>query len=209
MPTEIATIDIKTLDSLSPEIKSARDRLEELRKEGELTKEELSGAIGTISGAFYRLGDAIGGTADQWLQYAANVTQAVSTAIPQILTLIELHKKSKNEATGDAAAKAASSVADIPFVGPAMAVAAVASVIAAMASIPKFADGGIAFGPTLGLFGEYAGASNNPEVVAPLDKLRTLLNLSGESGGGVVKFKIDGRTLVGVLEKETNYRKRN
>ena len=90
-----------------------------------------------------------------------------------------------------------------------MAVAAVASVIAAMASIPKFADGGIAFGPTLGLFGEYAGASNNPEVVAPLDKLRTLLNLSGESGGGVVKFKIDGRTLVGVLEKETNYRKRN
>lgn len=209
LPTEIATIDIKTLDSLSPEIKSARDRLEELRKEGELTKEELSGAIGTISGAFYRLGDAIGGTADQWLQYAANVTQAVSTAIPQILTLIELHKKSKNEATGDAAAKAASSVADIPFVGPAMAVAAVASVIAAMASIPKFADGGIAFGPTLGLFGEYAGASNNPEVVAPLDKLRTLLNLSGESGGGVVKFKIDGRTLVGVLEKETNYRKRN
>ena len=209
LPTEIATIDIKTLDSLSPEIKSARDRLEELRKEGELTKEELSGAIGTISGACYRLGDAIGGTADQWLQYAANVTQAVSTAIPQILTLIELHKKSKNEATGDAAAKAASSVADIPFVGPAMAVAAVASVIAAMASIPKFADGGIAFGPTLGLFGEYAGASNNPEVVAPLDKLRTLLNLSGESGGGVVKFKIDGRTLVGVLEKETNYRKRN
>lgn len=209
LPTEIATIDIKTLDSLSPEIKSARDRLEELRKEGGLTKEELSGAIGTISGAFYRLGDAIGGTADQWLQYAANVTQAVSTAIPQILTLIELHKKSKNEATGDAAAKAASSVADIPFVGPAMAVAAVASVIAAMASIPKFADGGIAFGPTLGLFGEYAGASNNPEVVAPLDKLRTLLNLSGESGGGVVKFKIDGRTLVGVLEKETNYRKRN
>lgn len=194
---------------MTPEIKSARDRLEELRKEGEMTQEKMTESIGTITGAFYRLGDAIGGTAGEWLQYAANVTQAVATAIPSIITLINLHKKSKQEATEDAAAKAASSVADVPFAGPALAVAAVASIIAAMASIPKFAEGGIAFGPTLGLFGEYAGASNNPEVVAPLDKLRTLLNLSGESGGGVVKFKIDGRTLVGVLEKETNFRKRN
>ncbi len=209
LPTKIATIDIKTLDAMTPEITSARDRLEELRKEGEMTQEKMTESIGNITGAFYRLGDAIGGAAGQWLQYAANVTQAVATAMPQILNLIGTEETSTQVGVKNAAAQAASSVAGIPFAGPALAVAAVASIIAAMASIPKFADGGIAFGPTLGLFGEYAGASNNPEVVAPLDKLRTLLNLSGESGGGVVKFKIDGRTLVGVLEKETNYRKRN
>ena len=31
-----------------------------------------------------------------------------------------------------------------------------------------FADGGMVYGPTLGLVGEYAGASSNPEVIAPL-----------------------------------------
>lgn len=39
----------------------------------------------------------------------------------------------------------------------------------------KFATGGIISGPTLGLMGEYAGASNNPEVVAPLDRLNDLI----------------------------------
>ena len=44
-----------------------------------------------------------------------------------------------------------------------------------------FADGGIVSGPTLGLVGEYAGAKNNPEVIAPLDKLKSMI---GDSGGG-------------------------
>ena len=103
---------------------------------------------------------------------------------------------------------AASSVASIPYVGPILAIAAIASVIGAILAIPKFASGGIAYGPTLGMFGEYAGAVNNPEVVAPLDKLRDMLE-PRESLGGKVTFRIDGRTLVGVLEKETDLRRRS
>lgn len=83
-----------------------------------------------------------------------------------------------------------------------------ASVIAAILAIPKFADGGLAYGPTLGMFGEYAGASNNPEVVAPLDKLRSMLEPS-DGFSGKVRFEIAGRTLVGILEKETDLRKRS
>jgi tape measure domain-containing protein len=48
---------------------------------------------------------------------------------------------------------------------------------------PKFANGGIVSGPTLGLMGEYAGARSNPEVIAPLSKLKDLL---GGSGGSVI-----------------------
>lgn len=40
-----------------------------------------------------------------------------------------------------------------------------------------FANGGIISGPTLGLIGEYAGAKSDPEVVAPLSKLKGLLGL--------------------------------
>lgn len=103
---------------------------------------------------------------------------------------------------------AASAVSSIPLVGPALAVAAIAAVIGAILAIPKFAKGGIAYGPTLGMFGEYAGAANNPEVVAPLDKLRSLIEPAGDMGGRV-RFTIEGRTLVGILEKETDLRRRS
>ena len=98
-------------------------------------------------------------------------------------------------------------MASIPYVGPILAIAALASVIAAIMSIPKFASGGIAYGPTLGLFGEYAGASNNPEVVAPLDKLRGIIG-SDNGAPKVVKFKIKGRYLEGILEDEQNRNRR-
>ena len=74
--------------------------------------------------------------------------------------------------------------------------------IATMLSLPKFAAGGLAYGPTLGLFGEYQGASNNPEVVAPLSKLKSMLGDTETSGR--VQFEIKGRRLVGVLNKENN-----
>ena len=116
----------------------------------------------------------------------------------------------KNEATANAEAAAtgaASSVASIPLVGAVMAVAAVASVIAALANLPKFASGAVVYGPTLGLMGEYAGASSNPEVIAPLSKLQGLIG--GQQGRSEVKFRIEGRELVGILNKQTNIYQRN
>ena len=91
----------------------------------------------------------------------------------------------------------------------AAAAALTAVMVATMASLPKFAEGGIAYGPTLGLFGEYAGASHNPEVVAPLDRLRSLIAPQESSGGGSVRFRIEGRDLVGVLSKVSRHNGRN
>lgn len=116
----------------------------------------------------------------------------------------------KKEATANVEAAvtgAASSVASIPLVGAVMAVAAVASVIAALASLPKFASGAVVYGPTLGLMGEYAGASSNPEVIAPLSKLQGLIG--GQQGRSEVKFRIEGRELVGILNKQSNINRRN
>lgn len=102
--------------------------------------------------------------------------------------------------TAVAATGAASAMASIPWVGPVLAIAAVASVLASLASLPKFAGGGLVYGPTVGLMGEYAGASSNPEVIAPLNKLRGIL---GEGRGrSEVKFRIEGRELVGILNKQ-------
>lgn len=124
---------------------------------------------------------------------------------------------SGTEAAADttaAVAKTMKAHAWIPFVGIALGGALVGALLASVASaknsVPKFANGGIAYGPTLGLFGEYAGASHNPEVVAPLDKLRTLLDLGGGNAmSGKVKFEIEGRKLVGVLRGEEHRSRRN
>ena len=99
--------------------------------------------------------------------------------------------------------------AAIPFAGFAIGAGFTASMLATVsaAGIPKLANGGIASGPTLALVGEYAGASGNPEVIAPLDKLRRMIEPAG-FGGGEVEFKIAGRTLLGLLSKETKHRNR-
>jgi hypothetical protein len=66
--------------------------------------------------------------------------------------------------------------------------------------VTAFADGGIVSGPTLGLMGEYPGASSNPEVIAPLDKLKGMLK-TNDSNGFVASTSIQGRDLAIVLER--------
>lgn len=77
-----------------------------------------------------------------------------------------------------AAAGKAGGQSSSPWEWIAFAVSGLATAVAAVASIKQataFANGGIVSGPTMALVGEYAGASNNPEVIAPLNKLRELL----------------------------------
>ena len=149
------------------------------------------GGVADMLGSISRLTDESAGA---WLQWGASVLDACSRALPAIMAV--------------AAGNAANSAAQTPVVGWILAGAAIAGVLASFAAIPKFADGGIAYGPTLGLFGEYAGASNNPEVVAPLDKLRSLINPAGGVMAGRVEFVIDGRRLVGVLNNVNRYNER-
>lgn len=55
-------------------------------------------------------------------------------------------------------------------------------------SAVAFADGGIVHGPTMGLVGEYPGARSNPEVIAPLDKLRNML---GDRSGAQQQVQVE------------------
>lgn len=150
--------------------------------------------------------------------HAVATTTATSASTAGATASLTAATASGTEAAADttaAAAKTLKAHAWIPFagvaIGAAMVGALIASVAGAKRSVPKFANGGIAYGPTLGLFGEYSGASTNPEVVAPLDKLRTLLDVdSGRGGiGGRVEFEIKGRNLVGILKAEQHRSKRN
>lgn len=191
------------LKRVSREIK---ERMEKMFPEAEYYKKVSKGLNG-VADVMGNLGRAVGGTAGAWLEWGQSVLQAIASAIPQILSLVAAQKAQGIASTFAAGTGAAASVSAIPVVGPVLAIAAVASVLAALASIPKYAEGGLAYGKTLGIFGEYANASTNPEVVAPLSKLRDLIEPAGGVGGEVV-FRIAGRDLEGVLNKRSQVNRR-
>jgi hypothetical protein len=91
---------------------------------------------------------------------------------------------------------------------PAVIAGGLALVEGLLGAIP-FADGGIVSGPTLGLVGEYSGAKTNPEVIAPLDKLRDMIEPSGGGGHVTVTGKISGNDLVLVQEKGSDALRRS
>jgi len=71
-----------------------------------------------------------------------------------------------------------------------------------------FAEGGIVSGPTAALVGEYAGARTNPEVIAPLDKLRSMIQ--GAGGGNVtVTGRLSGSDILLSSERSNIYRNRS
>lgn len=59
-------------------------------------------------------------------------------------------------------------------------------------TIPLLAQGGLAYGDTLARVGEYANAKNNPEVIAPLDKLQSIM--------GGLNDK-DAQTIIALLKR--------
>ena len=90
-------------------------------------------------------------------------------------------------------------------------VAATAAAKAALNKVTAFADGGIVSGPTLALVGEYSGASSNPEVIAPLNKLKSMIEPAVQNDtvmNGEVRFVIRGEVLEGILQKMNRKRMR-
>lgn len=200
----ISILDRKKQEELLDDFQKKVNKinLDHIKEEGEKWKNFVGGiqsGLGGISSTMSSIGNIVGGAAGSWLQWGASVVSAISQALPQLLTLF-------NANVATAASGAAASQSSVPIVGPIMAVASIASILAAIASTPKataFAQGGVISGPTYALVGEYAGASNNPEVIAPLDRLPALLGTDKQiQGSSEVSFKIRGRELIGILNKE-------
>jgi tape measure domain-containing protein len=64
---------------------------------------------------------------------------------------------------------------------------------------PKLAEGGLAYGPTMATVGDNKNARVDPEVIAPLSKLKSMM---GDVGmGGVLETRISGNDLIILLNR--------
>lgn len=172
--------------------------------------ESISAIVGIIgmlttastAHAAAKTGEAAATTATATAQGVETAAQtAAAVAMVPVIAANKLATASYMEL---AAAMFFAAHASIPFVGFGIAsgfVSAATAMVEAIGVMP-FAKGGVVSGPTLALVGEYAGASNNPEVIAPLDKLRSMIQPQGGIGGNV-RFEIEGRKLVGVISNTT------
>ena len=94
----------------------------------------------------------------------------------------------------------------IPPIGLALATAAglaasgLFSSVIGKIGIPKLAGGGIAYGNSIVNVGEYPGARTNPEVIAPLDKLKKIIG-GGGNGGFIAETVISGSDLRVILSR--------
>ena len=172
--------------------------------------ESISAIVGIIdmlttastAHAAAKTGEAAATTATATAQGVETAAQTAAAAA--MIPVIAANKLATASYMELAAAMFFAAHASIPFVGFGIAsgfVSAATAMVEAIGVMP-FAKGGVVSGPTLALVGEYAGASNNPEVIAPLDKLRSMIQPQGGIGGNV-RFEIEGRKLVGVISNTT------
>lgn len=158
--------------------------------------------IASTAHAAAKTGEAAATTATATAQGVETAAQVAAAAA--MVPVIVANKLATSSYMELAAAMFFAAHASIPFVGFGIAsgfVSAATAMVEAIGVMP-FAKGGVVSGPTLALVGEYAGASNNPEVIAPLDKLRSMIQPQGGIGGNV-RFEIEGRKLVGVISNTT------
>ena len=199
-----ANMDTSGVEAAVEATKAEREELRVLQELDAFQKDMAQESVMQLAGAFQSLGEAIGGTAGNIVSLvgtmAAQVAQGVAT-IASLHLQAAAYAVEAQKAGQAAAAKAMEAHAWIPFVGIAMGVGMVASMIAAIKSVPEFAEGAYADRPTLGIFGE-----KGPELVVPEKKLDEAFERNADKMGigGRVRFEIDGRKLVGVLEAENN-----
>lgn len=167
-----------------------------------------------VIAAFEGIGEAIGSS----LANGTNLIDALGTSLLGVFgdLLVNLGKIAIQTGVGIKAIQTAlKSLNPVVAIGAGVALIALGSLIKGKVSglaggnntassgggigtrnVRQFASGGIVYGNTLAQVGEYPGASSNPEVIAPLNKLRDLIGDRGTSVNINAGVSLQGREFV-------------
>lgn len=168
---------------------------------------DYADALNAIYDAMYSVSRVTSDGAAEWIRYSLTLVKSIESAIP---TLKKFYDASKATAIAQGAASAAST----PVIGWITAIGAITSMVAAFASIPKFANGGIIPGNMFS--GDRVPVlANSGEMILNRTQQGYLFNML-QSGGyrkndeeQKVVFEIAYDKLRGVLENGERKRRRS
>ena len=225
--TNTITTPIKAIETLGNSYKNMIDKMEDpnasewdkfwsVMSYGETVISTVSTLLGVMSTVQEMVAQAKNRTAQATIQETTAEAAAIATKTAEAGANVTLAAT----AGGAAAAEGASSVASVPYVGPILAIAAIATIMAAilgmLSTVQGFATGGVVGGNS------YTG----DKILARLNSGELILNTAQQDAlykelntpyvidntdfdnniGGQVEFKIKGTELVGVLN---NYNKKS
>lgn len=170
-----------------------------INKESVKNVNDYVGGINALSNVISALNtNTIDGAAG-FLTWAANLATATAMAVDSAKALIPAK-------TAEGAASAGAEAAKTPFVGWMLVGGAIASALAAFASIPNFAEGGVVPGSNF-RDGIAARVSSGEMVINPADqkKLFDSIHSGNLGGGGSTRSVITGEQIVTVVN---NYGRR-
>jgi tape measure domain-containing protein len=201
----------RLLDQGAKDIKAFSDKLNEIPVEkvytlrdafiglkesievvGVALQERLGNAL---ADSFSALGSALANGENAVLAFGKTFVTVMLDAVNSALQLLLVEMVTKSLIDGGGP------IGTILAVG--LGIAAISFLKSKMDSV-KLAQGGLAFGPTLATVGDNRGASYDPEVIAPLSKLKSML---GDIGGGnpyVLTTRVAGSDLLVIMEKARN-----
>ena len=205
LATPIDTVNLlPTLDLLPDKLESISAANERLKQTNE-----------DVANSFNKITPAVKSAADMLTPMQAILVEGINTfadlaagGFESMKELAQAVKKSVAEIIGNLirmfVAKALAGLPPTPFM------LAIAPAIAALAGnlgkslimkigAPKLAEGGLATGPTMALVGDNRNARVDPEVIAPLSKLKSMM---GDMGiGGTLETRISGNDLIILLNR--------
>jgi len=205
LATPIDTVNLlPTLDLLPDKLESISAANERLKQTNEDVAKSFNNIAPTAKSAYDMLGDgqkiiansilSFGELAASGFESMKELAAAVRKSIADIIAnFIRMY-----------VAKALASVPLSPFmvaIAPAIAAAAggVAKSLIMKIGAPKLAEGGLAYGPTMATVGDNRNARVDPEVIAPLSKLKSMM---GDMGvGGTLETRISGNDLIILLNR--------
>lgn len=154
-------------------------------------KQLIDGTLGDIAVGFgEQLGKALSGAK----------FEIKALLLPLADAIIQFGKMAIQAGITALAIKKALTLAQAPLaIAAGIALIAIGSAIKNGIATPKLAEGGLAFGPTMATVGDNRNARVDPEVIAPLSKLKSIM---GEMGmGGVLETRISGNDLIILLNR--------
>lgn len=220
VPKFIKGKDIVNFELFTKLAAKLRDHPELVTKTSEAFQ-ALTESLTPLKQAFLSLGPAIGSSLEQgaknFKQFGANVIQSIAEVIgaliKQVVATAILGAFIRNPVLGAALAPAIAGLAAGTF-----------RTLVNVASPPKLAKGGAAFGETLAVIGDNPGASYDPELVAPASHVAKHIHDSVSKSIGGLKnivneklesifiemddIRIDGSDFVlGLARADVNYKK--